>query len=113
MTHPLKHRSSRLTDGPDRAPARAMMKAVGFGNDDLARPLVGVAHCWIEVMPCNFNHRRLAEQGKAGIRAAGGTPIEYNTMGVTLTLMMDSLSVFTQRNHLARQCNCLFVCLDE
>ena len=44
MTHPLKHRSSRLTDGPDRAPARAMMKAVGFGNDDLARPLVGVAH---------------------------------------------------------------------
>jgi dihydroxy-acid dehydratase len=83
MTHPLKHRSSRLTDGPDRAPARAMMKAVGFGNDDLARPLVGVAHCWIEVMPCNFNHRRLAEQVKAGIRAAGGTPIEYNTIAVS------------------------------
>jgi dihydroxy-acid dehydratase len=83
MAETLKHRSARITDGPDRAPARSYFKAVGFTNEDLARPLVGVAHCWIEIMPCNFNHRRLAEKVKAGIRAAGGTPIEYNTIAVS------------------------------
>jgi dihydroxy-acid dehydratase len=82
MTDPLKHHSRYITDGPDRAPARAMLKAVGFTNEDLARPLVGVAHSWIEVMPCTLNARDLAEQVKAGIRAAGGTPIEYNTIAV-------------------------------
>jgi dihydroxy-acid dehydratase len=60
-----------------------MMKAVGYTDEDLARPLVGVAHCWIEVMPCNFNHRRLAEKVKEGIRAAGGTPVEYNTIAIS------------------------------
>jgi dihydroxy-acid dehydratase len=60
-----------------------MMKAIGFKDEDLARPLVGVAHCWIEVMPCNFNHRTLAERVKEGIRAAGGTPIEYNTISIS------------------------------
>jgi dihydroxy-acid dehydratase len=83
MTDPLKHHSRYITDGPDRAPARAMLKAVGFTNEDLARPLVGVAHSWIEVMPCTLNARDLAEQVKAGIRAAGGTPIEYNTIAVS------------------------------
>ena len=83
MTDPLKHHSRYLTDGPDRAPARAMLKAVGFTNEDLARPLVGVAHSWIEVMPCTLNARDLAEHVKAGIRAAGGTPIEYNTIAVS------------------------------
>src|SRR5262247_993115 len=83
MTDSLKHLSRYITDGPDRAPARAMLKAVGFTNADLARPLVGVAHCWIETMPCNFNHRKLAEKVKEGIRAAGGTPIEYNTVAIT------------------------------
>jgi dihydroxy-acid dehydratase len=83
MTDPLKHHSHYITDGPDRAPARAMLKAVGFTNEDLARPLVGVAHCWIEVMPCTLNARDLAEHVKAGIRAAGGTPIEYNTIAVS------------------------------
>jgi dihydroxy-acid dehydratase len=83
MTHPLKHHSHAITDGPDRAPARAMLKAVGFTNEDLARPLVGVAHSWIEVMPCTLNARDLAEHVKAGIRAAGGTPIEYNTIAVS------------------------------
>jgi dihydroxy-acid dehydratase len=91
MAESLKHRSSRLTDGPDRAPARSYFKAVGFTNDDLRRPLVGVAHCWIEIMPCNFNHRQLAEQVKAGIRAAGGTPIEYNTISVS-----DGISMGTE-----------------
>src|SRR6266481_7929123 len=83
MSDPLKHHSRYITDGPDRAPARAMLKAVGFTNEDLARPLVGVAHSWIEVMPCTLNARDLAEQVKAGIRAAGGTPIEYNTIAVS------------------------------
>src|SRR5882672_6654736 len=83
MTDPLKHHSRYITDGPDRAPARAMLKAVGFTNEDLARPLVGVAHSWIEVMPCTLSARDLAEHVKAGIRAAGGTPIEYNTIAVS------------------------------
>lgn len=79
----LKHHSHVLTEGPSRAPARAMLKAVGFTDEDLARPLVGVAHCWIEVMPCNYHHRRLAEKVKEGVRAAGGTPIEYNTISIS------------------------------
>lgn len=79
----LKHRSRALTDGLSRAPARAMMKAIGFTDEDLSRPLVGVGHCWIEIMPCNYNHRRLAEKIKEGIRAAGGTPIEFNTISIS------------------------------
>ena len=78
-----KHKSHDLTDGPGRAPARAMLKAVGFSDDDLAKPLVGVANTWIEIMPCNYHLRRLSERVKAGIRAAGGTPIEYNTIAVS------------------------------
>ena len=80
---PDKHRSARLTDGPDRAPARAMLKAIGFSDEDLARPLIGVGTTWIETMPCNFNQRRLAEKVKEGIRAAGGTPMEFNTISVS------------------------------
>ncbi len=82
-SHPAKRHSSRLTDGPDRAPARAMLKAIGFTDDDLARPIVGVATNWIETMPCNYNQRRLAEAVKEGIRAAGGTPMEFNTIAVS------------------------------
>ncbi|MEC4687003.1 MAG: dihydroxy-acid dehydratase, partial [Nitrospirota bacterium] len=66
--------SHALLHGPARAPARAMLKAIGFTDDDLSRPLVGVANTWIEVMPCNFHLRRLSEKVKAGIRAGGGTP---------------------------------------
>ena len=80
---PAKRHSAALTDGPDRAPARAMLKAIGFTDDDLARPIIGVATTWIETMPCNYNHRRLAEAVKAGIRAAGGTPMEFNTVSVS------------------------------
>lgn len=79
---PLNERSRVLVEGLARAPARAMMKAVGYTDEDLSRPLVGVAHCWIEIMPCNYNHRRLAEKVKEGIRAAGGTPVEYNTIAI-------------------------------
>jgi dihydroxy-acid dehydratase len=87
----LRHNSHTLMDGPDRAPARAMLKAVGFTDEDLSRPLVGVANTWIEVMPCNYHLRRLSERVKAGIRAAGGTPIEYNTIAVS-----DGISMGTE-----------------
>ena len=79
---PRKH-SRVLLEGTDRAPARAMMKAVGFSDADLARPQIGVAHSWIGTMPCNWNHRKLAEKVMHGIRAAGGTPIEVNTISIT------------------------------
>jgi len=80
---PAKRRSAALTDGVDRAPARAMLKAVGFTDEDLARPLVGVATTWIETMPCNLNQRVLARQVKEGIRASGGTPMEFNTIAIS------------------------------
>jgi dihydroxy-acid dehydratase len=83
--------SSVLLDGPSRAPARAMLHAIGFSEEDLKKPLVGVAHCWTETMPCNFNHRALAEKVKAGIRQAGGTPMEFNTISVS-----DGVSMGTQ-----------------
>jgi dihydroxy-acid dehydratase len=82
-TDPAKRRSSLLTDGVDRAPARAMLKGVGFTDEDLARPLIGVGTTWIETMPCNLNQRVLAKHVKDGIRAAGGTPIEFNTISVS------------------------------
>ena len=80
---PAKRHSAALTDGPDRAAARAMLKAIGFTDEDLAKPLVGVATTWIETMPCNYNQRRLAASVKEGIRAAGGTPMEFNTVSVS------------------------------
>jgi dihydroxy-acid dehydratase len=80
---PAKRHSAALTDGPDRAPARAMLKAIGFTDDDLAKPLIGVATTWIETMPCNFNQRELAQRVKEGVRAAGGTPMEFNTVSVS------------------------------
>ncbi len=80
---PAKRRSSALTDGPDRAGARAMLKGAGFTDDDLARPLVGVSTTWIETMPCNLNQRALAQHVKRGIRAAGGMPLEFNTVSVS------------------------------
>jgi dihydroxy-acid dehydratase len=80
---PAKRHSAALTDGPDRAAARSMLKAIGFTDEDLAKPLVGVATTWIETMPCNYNQRRLAEFVKEGIRSAGGTPMEFNTIAVS------------------------------
>ena len=80
---PGKRHSHALTDGPDRAAARAMLKAVGFTDDDLARPIIGVATTWIETMPCNINQRRLAEFVKEGIREAGGTPMEFGTISIS------------------------------
>src|SRR5438094_587 len=79
----VRVRSKALIDGPARAGARSMMRAVGYTDEDFRRPLVGVAHSWIEIMPCNFNHRQLAEWVKEGIREAGGTPVEFNTIAVS------------------------------
>ena len=83
MTFDPRHKSRTILDGPDRAAARAFFKAIGFTDDDLKRPLIGVAHCWIEITPCNWNHRKMAEKVKEGVRAAGGTPIEFNSITVT------------------------------
>ena len=78
-----KRHSHLVTDGPSRAPARAMMKAIGFTDADLAKPLIGIANTWTEIGPCNFHLRELAEHVKAGVRAAGGTPLEFNTVSIS------------------------------
>jgi dihydroxy-acid dehydratase len=83
MAENLKPRSGVITDGPDRAPTRAMLKAAGFTDEDLRRPIVGVANTWIEIGPCNYHLRRLAAKVKEGIRAAGGTPMEFNTVSIS------------------------------
>jgi len=79
----LKHRSRGITEGRDRAPSRAMFKAIGFTDSDLRKPLIGVANTWIETMPCNFHLRRLSAKVKEGIREAGGTPMEFNTIAIS------------------------------
>jgi dihydroxy-acid dehydratase len=83
MSFDPKHLSHIITTGRDRAPARSMLKAIGFTDEDLAKPIVGVAHMWIETMPCNFNHRDLAVKVKEGIRSAGATPMEFNTISIS------------------------------
>src|SRR5450631_4060610 len=79
----LKHISRGITEGRDRAGARSMFKAIGYTDADLSRPLIGVANTWIETMPCNFHLRRLSAKVKEGIRAAGGTPLEFNTIAIS------------------------------
>src|SRR5438045_5092886 len=83
MEVPMKLQSYTITQGRDRAPARAMLKAIGFTDEDLKKPIIGVANTWIETMPCNYNLRELATHVKAGIRAAGGTPMEFNTIAIS------------------------------
>ncbi|MCB1540140.1 MAG: dihydroxy-acid dehydratase [Rhodoblastus sp.] len=82
MTIDPRKNSRTLLEGPDRTVARAMMKAVGFTDESLARPQIGIAHCWIGTMPCNWNHRELAARVADGVRAAGGTPLEINTIAI-------------------------------
>ncbi|MBV9915394.1 MAG: dihydroxy-acid dehydratase, partial [Solirubrobacterales bacterium] len=79
----LKHRSRALTEGPERAPARAYLKGIGYDAEALSKPIVAVANTWIETMPCNFHLRALAAKVKDGIRAAGGTPMELNTIAIS------------------------------
>ena len=113
---PAKRNSAVMTDGPERAAARAMLKAIGFTDEDIARPFIGVATTWIETMPCNFNQRALAQKVKQGIREAGGTPMEFNTIsvsdGVTMgvegmrgslvsrEVIADSIELATRSHHL-------------
>jgi dihydroxy-acid dehydratase len=78
-----KHRSRALTEGPERAAARAFLKGIGYDDEALSKPIVAVAHSWIETMPCNFTHRALAAKVKDGIREAGGTPMELNTIAIS------------------------------
>jgi dihydroxy-acid dehydratase len=112
----LKRNSAAITDGPSRAPARSMLKAIGFTDDDLHRPIVGVANTWTEIGPCNFHLRRIAHKVKEGIRAAGGTPMEFNTVsisdGITMgaegmktslisrEIIADSIELVARGNHL-------------
>src|SRR5688500_11187387 len=76
-------RSAVILEGPSRAAARSYLYGIGYSDEDLARPIIGVANTWTEAMPCNFHLRRLAEKVKEGIRAAGGTPMEFNTVAVS------------------------------
>ena len=80
---PHKQRSAAITDGPSRAPARAMLKGAGFTDADLGKPIVGIANTWIEIGPCNYHLRELAAHVKRGVRAAGGTPMEFNTVSIS------------------------------
>ena len=91
MASDLKHKSRELTEGPGRAPARAMLRAVGLRDEDFAKPLVAVANTWSEVTPCNFHLRDIAEQVKSGIREAGGVPLEFNSIVVS-----DGISMGTE-----------------
>ena len=91
MASDLKHKSRELTEGPGRAPARAMLRAVGLRDEDFGKPLVAVANTWSEVTPCNFHLRDLADKVKAGIREAGGVPLEFNSIVIS-----DGISMGTE-----------------
>jgi dihydroxy-acid dehydratase len=96
--------SYTITQGRDRAPARAMLKAIGFTDEDLKKPIIGIANTWIETMPCNFNLRDLAADVKAGIRAAGGTPMEFNTVAISDGVTMGTEGMrasLVSRDHIA------------
>ena len=89
----LKHRSRALTEGRDRAAARAYLKGIGYDDEALSKPIIGIANTWIETMPCNFHLRALAKHVKDGIKAAGGTPMEFNTVAIS-----DGITMGTSRD---------------
>jgi dihydroxy-acid dehydratase len=93
--HDLKHRSRALTEGRDRAAARAYLKGIGYDDEALSKPIIGVANTWIETMPCNFHLRALAAKVKDGIRAAGGTPMEFNTVAISDGITMGTAGMRT------------------
>ena len=93
----LKHKSSVLTDGPERAAARAYLKGIGYDDEALSKPIIGVASTWIETMPCNFHLRALAAKVKEGIRIAGGTPMELNTIAISDGITMGTPGMKTSR----------------
>ena len=83
MAFDPKHKSHVIYEGRDRAPARSYMKGIGFSDEDLKKPIIGIANTWTETMPCNFHLRELAAKVKEGVRAAGGTPMEFNTIAIS------------------------------
>lgn len=83
MPDKLNKRSSIITEGPSRAAARAMLKSMGLTDKDIYQPNIGIANTWIETTPCNFHLRRLSEKIKQGVREAGGTPMEFNTIAIS------------------------------
>ena len=91
MQTDIRHRSRTIFEGRNRAPARSYLEGMGYTEEDLNKPIIGVAHSWIETMPCNYNHRHLAEKVKEGIREAGGTPMELNTVSIS-----DGITMGTQ-----------------
>jgi dihydroxy-acid dehydratase len=91
----LKHNSRALTEGPARAPARSYLYGIGFDDEALSKPIVGVASTWIETMPCNFHLRALAAKVKEGVRAAGGTPMEFNTIAISDGITMGTSGMKT------------------
>jgi dihydroxy-acid dehydratase len=95
MTFDVKHKSRALTEGPERAPARAYLKGIGFDDEALSKPIIGVASTWIETMPCNFHLRALAAKVKEGIRQAGGTPMELNTIAISDGITMGTSGMKT------------------
>src|SRR4051812_29995492 len=90
-----KHNSRALTEGPERAAARAYLHGIGFDAEALSKPIIGVASTWIETMPCNFHLRALAARVKDGIRAAGGTPMEFNTVAISDGITMGTSGMKT------------------
>src|SRR4051812_40389574 len=90
-----KHNSRALIEGPSRAPARAYLHGIGFDAEALAKPIIGVANTWTETMPCNFHLRALAAKVKEGIRAAGGTPMEFNTVAISDGITMGTAGMKT------------------
>ena len=93
MSFDVKHKSRALTEGPERAAARAYLKGIGYDDEALSKPIIGVASTWIETMPCNFHLRALAARVKEGIREAGGTPMELNTIAIS-----DGITMGTSRD---------------
>src|SRR4051794_41390122 len=91
----LKHRSRALTEGRDRAAARAYLKGIGYDDEALSKPIIGIANTWIETMPCNFHLRALAKHVKDGIKAAGGTPMEFNTVAISDGITMGTSGMKT------------------
>ena len=94
-TFDVKHRSRQLIDGPERAGARAQLKGIGYDDEALSRPIIGVASTWIETMPCTFHLRALASAVKEGIREAGGTPMELNTIAISDGITMGTAGMKT------------------
>jgi dihydroxy-acid dehydratase len=91
----VKHKSRALTDGPERAAARAYLKGIGYTDEDLSKPIIAVANTWVETMPCNFHLRALAKHVKDGIREAGGTPMEFNTISISDGITMGTSGMKT------------------